>query len=147
MTDAYTTSVRIEATPAEIFPYFTDPELFVRWMGDWAKLDPTAGGVFAVDINGAPIRGEYLVVEPPHRLVFTWGAAGSTVLPAGSTTVEITLRPVGEGEAQETVLELVHRDLPEEELPKHEEGWAHYLPRIVVAASGGDPGPDPWSEP
>ena len=139
--DAYRTSVRIEALPAEVFPYLTDAALVTRWMGDWAELDAVADGRLAIDINGVPIRGRYTVVEPPHRLVFSWGAAGSDVLPAGSTTVEITLRHDGDG----TVLELVHRDLPAEELPKHDTGWGHFLARLVVAAGGGDPGPDPWA--
>lgn len=137
----YTTSVRIEAEPADVFPYLTDPDLIVRWMGDWAELDPTPGGKFVVDINGVPIRGAYLVVEPPHRVVFSWGAAGSDVLGPGSTTVEISLRPDGEG----TLLELAHRDLPADELEKHGVGWGHFLARLTVAGAGGDPGPDPWA--
>jgi hypothetical protein len=24
-------------------------------------------------------------------------------------------------------------------------GWAHYLPRLALAAAGHDPGPDPWA--
>ncbi len=88
-----------------------------------------------------PIRGEYLVVDPPHRVVFSWGAAGSDVLAPGSTTVEIMLRPDGAG----TVLELVHRGLPPEELPRHGIGWGHFLDRLVVAAAGGEPGPDLWA--
>jgi uncharacterized protein YndB with AHSA1/START domain len=139
--DAYTTSVRIDASAAEVFAYLIDPDLMIRWMGDWADLQPKAGGVLAIDINGIPIRGEYLVVEPPHRVVFSWGAAGSDALAPGSTTVEIVLRPDGAG----TVLELVHRDLPPEELAQHGIGWGHFLDRLVVAASGGEPGPDPWS--
>jgi uncharacterized protein YndB with AHSA1/START domain len=139
--DAYTTSVRIDASAAEVFPYLTDPDLMIRWMGDWADLQPNPGGALAIDINGVPIRGEYLVVEPPHRVVFSWGAAGSDVLAPGSTTVEIVLRPDGAG----TVLELVHRDLPPEELAQHGIGWGHFLDRLVVAASGGQPGPDPWA--
>jgi len=142
MSDTYSTSIRIAATPEEVFPYFTDADLFVRWMGDWAKLEPAAGGVFAADINGVPIRGEYVVVEPPHRLVFTWGAAGSEVLPAGSTTVEVTLAAEGD----ETLLELFHRDLPADEVPKHASGWAHYLARIAETAAGSDTCPDPWAE-
>jgi uncharacterized protein YndB with AHSA1/START domain len=112
-------------------------------MGNWADLDPTPGGKFVLDINGVPIRGEYLVVEPPHRVVFTWGAAGNDVLAPGSTTVEIQLRPEGDG----TLLELAHRDLPPEEAPKHDIGWAHFLARLAIAGAGGDPGPDPWAEP
>lgn len=139
--DSYATSVRIQATPAEVFPYLTDGDLLVRWMGDWARLDPQPGGEFTVDINGIPIRGSFVEVDPPHRLVLTWGAAGSEMLPPGSTTVEITLRPDGD----HTVLELVHRDLPPEELERHGIGWGHFLDRLVVAGTGGDPGPDPWA--
>jgi uncharacterized protein YndB with AHSA1/START domain len=139
--DAFTTSLRIAASPVEVFPYLTDARLIVRWMGDWARLDPTPGGEFAIDVNGVPIRGRYAVVEPPHRVVFTWGAAGNETLPPGSTTVEITLRPDGD----ETVVELAHRDLPPDERPKHGIGWGHFLERLGVAASGRDPGPDPWA--
>ncbi len=139
--DAYSTSIRIEASPAEVFPYLTSAELMVRWMGEWAELDPVVGGALAIDVTGVPIRGEYLVIEPPHRLVITWGAAGSDALPPGSTTVEITLHDDGDG----TILELVHRDLPESELPQHGVGWAHFLDRLRVAGAGADPGPDPWA--
>lgn len=141
MSDTFTTSVRIAAPPADVFPYLTDAALVVRWMGDWADLRPEPGGALSLDINGIPIRGEYLVVDPPHRLVFTWGAAGNDVLPPGSTTVEILLRPDGD----DTVVELAHRDLPPEELSQHGIGWGHFLERLVVAAGGGDPGPDPWA--
>jgi uncharacterized protein YndB with AHSA1/START domain len=140
--DTFATTVRIAAPPHEVFPYFTDASLMVQWMGDWAELRPVPGGRFVVDVNGVPIRGRYLVVEPPHRVVFSWGAAGNDTLPAGSTTVEITLRSEGD----ETVVELEHRGLPPEELPRHGIGWGHFLDRLVVAAAGGDPGADPWTQ-
>jgi uncharacterized protein YndB with AHSA1/START domain len=139
--DVFSSSVRIDASPEDVFPYLTDSALMVRWMGDWAELDPQPGGAFVVDITGVPIRGHYTVVEPPHRVVFTWGAAGNDNLPPGSTTVEITLRPDGGS----TVLDLVHRELPPEELPQHEVGWAHFLERLTIAGTGSDPGPDPWA--
>lgn len=137
----YSTSLHIDAEPAIVFPYLTDPTLMIRWMGDWADLDATVGGRFVVDINGIPIRGQYLEIEPPHRLVFSWGAAGNDVLRPGSTTVEITLRATGAG----TLLQLVHRDLPPEEQPRHDVGWSHFLERLQIAGAGGDPGPDPWA--
>jgi uncharacterized protein YndB with AHSA1/START domain len=138
----YRTSVRIDATPVEVFPYLTDPSLLTRWMGDYARLDPSPGGEYTVDINGVPVRGHFLEVSPPERLVFSWGVAGNEAFLPGSTTVEITLTADGSS----TVIELVHRDLPPDELAKHDTGWHHFLERLLIAASGGDPGPDPWAE-
>ena len=137
----YASQVRIGAAPEEVFPYLTDAVLMLRWMGDWAELDPRVGGQFVVDINGVPIRGRYLHVEPPHRVVFSWGSPGSDRVPPESTTVEITLRADGD----DTIVELAHRGLPDEELPQHGVGWGHFLARLQVAAAGGDPGPDPWA--
>jgi hypothetical protein len=28
----------------------------------------------------------------------------------------------------------------------HEMGWTHYRPRLVIAASDGNPGVDPWTQ-
>ena len=140
-TGEYSMAIRIEATPSEVFPYLTDSAMMLRWMGDWAELDPTVGGRFVVDINGVPIRGRYLAIDPPYRVVFSWGTAGDERMPAESTTVEITLRADGDA----TVLDLVHMQLPEDQLPQHGVGWGHFLARLAVAASGGDPGADPWA--
>ena len=137
----YTTELRIDATPEEVFPYLTDAALIIQWMGDWADLEPTVGGRFVVDINGIPIRGRYLSVDPPSRVVFTWGTPGHDRMPPESTTVEIILREDGGG----TLLQLIHRDLPAEDLPQHGIGWGHFLERLTKAASGTDPGPDPWA--
>ena len=128
-------SHRLAVPPDDVFPYLTDPPLVVRWMGTWADLRPEPGGAFVVDVNGVPIRGHDVEVVPPLRVVLTWGAAGNDRLPPGSTTVEITLRPDGDG----TVLELIHRDLPPEELPHHGVGWTHLLARLAIAAAGGTP--------
>jgi hypothetical protein len=42
-----------------------------------------------------------------------------------------------------TILVLTHGSLPDEELPTQRMGWTHYLPRLAVAAAGGEPGEDP----
>ena len=102
----------IEARPETIFPFFTDPDLYSQW-GGVATLDPRPGGIFRSAVNAAHVaRGEFVTVEPPHRVVFTWGweAEGSAV-PPGTSTVEVTLTPEGE----HTTLRLIHRDLPTRE--------------------------------
>jgi hypothetical protein len=62
-------------------------------------------------------------------------------VPPASTEVEVSLTPDGD----ETVLRLTHRRIPEASVAFHSSGWEHYLPRLSVAAGGGEPGPDPWS--
>ena len=132
--------VRIDAGPETVFAFLTDPVKMTRWKGASAELDPRPGGVYKVSgVGGSVVIGEFVSVDPPHRVVFTWGWEGDEDVPPGSSTVEITLTRDGEG----TVLRLVHRDLPEGQGAKHEQGWKHFVPRLVTVAEGGDPGPDP----
>jgi len=117
-----------------------------RWMGMRAELDPTPGGGYRCDvIPGHTAAGEVVELDPPRRLVFTWGWEQSgdeaSPVPPGSSTIEIELTPDGDG----TTLRFVHSDLPSaESTASHAHGWDHYLPRLETAAGGGDPGEDPW---
>ena len=143
--DAVVREVRIAARPETIFPFFTDQAKMVRWKGTMSTLDPRPGGVYRVDVTGRDVaRGEYVEVVPNTRVVFTWGweAEGSPV-PPGSSTVEISLIPDGDG----TIVRLRHLGLPTDQRDPHAEGWDHYLPRLTIAATGQDPGADPWVTP
>jgi uncharacterized protein YndB with AHSA1/START domain len=126
-----TATIRIAATPAEVFPYLVEPFLLVQWIGRWADLNPEPGGVFALDLGEALVRGTYVSVEPPDRVVFTWGIPGDDTLPPGSSTVEILLTADGD----DTVVELTHRDLPSAWRPPHEAGWASYLDSLRQTAT------------
>jgi uncharacterized protein YndB with AHSA1/START domain len=138
--------VQIDASPETVFDFFTDPDKTIQWMGRDAELDPRPGGIYRVDINGRDIaRGEFVELDPPRRIVFTWGweAGGSSVAP-GASTIEVTLIPEGDG----TRVRLVHQGLPSEDSQAaHRHGWEHYMPRLATAAGGGDPGTDPWRTP
>ncbi len=129
-TDTVTASVRIAAAPADVFPYFTDAALLARWLGSEVNANAEPGGVFVVDV-GQKIEGSYVEVEPPHRVVFTWGLPGNDALPPGGSTVEICL--VADG--SETVVDLVHRDLPADLRADHLAGWTALLDRLTAAAS------------
>lgn len=136
----FTTSIEIEAPPDVVFAHLVTPERMVLWMGQHARLRAVPGGEFAVDINGYLIRGEYLEVDPPHRVVVSWGMAGTDDLPPGSSRVEFVLEPSATG----TSLNLTHTKLPDTRAKTHATGWANYLHRLQVAAKGLDPGPDGW---
>lgn len=140
MSDTYRTSIVINATPEQVFDHFVKPELLVRWMGDFARLEAVEGGTFSVDINGVLIRGHFVRVDRPHLIEVAWGEAGNRVMPPGSTRLRVTF----EARGVETRVELEHSGLAPAESVKHAIGWPHFVARLAVSASGGEPGPDPW---
>jgi len=138
--------ITIAARPETVWEFLVDPDKAARWMGKHVTLDPRPGGIYRVEVTHShTARGEFVELDPPHRLVYTWGweagEAGVNPVPPGSTTVEVELVPDGDG----TLVRFTHRDLPgAESAERHGHGWDHYLERFGIAASGGDPGPDPW---
>ena len=140
MSETFRTSIDIAAAPEQVFDHFVKPELLVRWMGDFARLEAVDGGVFSVDINGVLIRGHFVRVDRPRFIEIAWGEAGNDEMPPGSTRLVITFTPRGGG----TLVTLEHHGLRPAEAAKHAIGWPHFLARLVDLAAGGDPGPDPW---
>jgi uncharacterized protein YndB with AHSA1/START domain len=148
--DATTETTAVERTisiAAEtVWEFLVNPEKLRRWMGTDAQLDPRPGGAYRnVVLPGHIARGEFVELDPPHRLVFTWGWERSgdepPAVPAGSSTIEIELTPEENG----TRLHFLHRDLPNADAAaSHAHGWDHYLARLETAAGGGDAGEDPW---
>jgi uncharacterized protein YndB with AHSA1/START domain len=151
-------TVLVPAVPSDVFGFLTDPARYVQWMGSEADLEPVPGGVYRVRMDdGFSAAGRFLAVEPPHLVVFSWGFAddeaasrtkheggepgGAGAMPAGSTRVTVTLLGTEDGG---TLLTLRHENLPSESLREgHDVAWTTYLPRLVLRAAGGDPGPDP----
>ena len=132
--------IMIDATPETIWPFLTDPERHVEWMGTVAEIDPRPGGAYRVLVGGQHQSvGEYLEVVPLEKVVFTfgWDQEGHPI-PPGSTTIEISLHPEGD----KTRVQLVHRGLPDDAVSDHGNGWAHYLGRLAVVATGGSAGTD-----
>jgi uncharacterized protein YndB with AHSA1/START domain len=138
--------LRIAASPETVWELLVDPEKALAWWGTAAHFDPRPGGEFRLDVaSGSAARGTFTEVDPPRRLVYTFGweqgGGGPDVVPPGSSTVAIDLEPTDDG----TLLRLVHRGLPTaDQVGRHAEGWEHYLGRLRTVAEGGDPGPDPW---
>jgi uncharacterized protein YndB with AHSA1/START domain len=142
MSESYSQHIDIDASPDRVFDCFLDPQLLVQWMGDFARLEAKAGGIFSVDINGVLIRGHYVVIERPHKIEIAWGEAGNSAMPPSATRLVVTLEARGEG----TRLLLEHSGFTLEEAQKHAMGWPHFLGRLQVFAAGKDPGKDPWAE-
>jgi uncharacterized protein YndB with AHSA1/START domain len=138
--------VAIAASPETVWEFLVNEDKVALWMGESITLDARPGGAYRhMVVPGHVAVGEYVELEPPHRLVYTWGwepgEDGPNPVPPGSSTVEIELVPEGDG----TLLRFTHRDLPSAEAAEsHAHGWDHYLERLAIAARGGDPGADPW---
>lgn len=138
-TDPIVHEVQIDARPETVFEFFTDPEKLTRWLAVEATLDPRPGGACHQTHLGAGegrdagpyyMRGEFVEVAPPRRVVFTWGFVNPEVgVPPGSSTVEVTLEERDGG----TLVRLVHRGLPRDERGGHDSGWETMLARLVRA--------------
>ena len=136
--------VQIDARPEIVFQYFLDPERIAKWSGPVIALDPRPGGEIKIALSGVYSgSGQVVEVDPPRRLVYTWGwDEPGHPIPSGSTRVEIDLTPAGKG----TQVRLRHLGLPLDAVDDHTKGWTFYLDRLAIVAIGGDPGPDPTAE-
>ena len=134
----------VKARPSTVYEYFTDPAKWLSWQGVEATIEPWPGGVFRMNVTGdGYASGQFVTLDPPHRVVFTWGwEAADRGMPPGSSTVEVDLVAADDGAA--TLVALRHTGLPLPAVEPHRHGWGHYLGRLGVAAAGADPGPDPF---
>jgi uncharacterized protein YndB with AHSA1/START domain len=144
--DAIVKDIWIAASPETVFEFFTRADKITRWLAMEATVDPRPGGLIRqthVPDAGDPnhrgeyhMRGEFLEVSPPSRVVFTWGFENPDVeLPPGSTTVEVTLEPEGAG----TRLTLRHHGLTGRARADTEGGWPEVLRRLAAAVTASTP--------
>src|SRR5918994_278422 len=107
--------VTFGAPPGEVFRVFPRPGPLRPLDGRGRRARPEPGGRLRVGYpNGQVAGGRVVAVEPDRRIVFTWGCEGDgQAVPAGSSTVEITLEPVAGG----TEVRLRHSGLPAGEPP------------------------------
>jgi uncharacterized protein YndB with AHSA1/START domain len=130
----------LPATRDEVFAAWTDAESLRQWMcaGDAtearATLDVRVGGTFRIDmIAGSAVyehTGEYLEVDPPRRLVFTWVSRGTN---HRRTVVTVELHEDGD----ETELVLTHEGLPSAEAArKHHAGWSSIVEKLAAELGG-----------
>jgi uncharacterized protein YndB with AHSA1/START domain len=98
--------IEIDAPPARVFHSLTDPTELAAWWGsddmyrthDW-RIDLREGGSWsvgtrAVDGTEMTVEGEYIEIDPPRRLVYTWRASWDDF---AETTIRIDLQPTPTG--------------------------------------------------
>ena len=110
-----------------------DPKSLAQWMqpGDVAhttvEIDPRVGGKFRIVMahgrGDADHWGEYVIIDPPSRLSFTWISANTDLQPS-VVTIELHERENG------TDLTLTHRRLPAGKVEAHRKGWADIVRKL-----------------
>jgi uncharacterized protein YndB with AHSA1/START domain len=119
----------LPAAPEAVFAAWTDPEVLHDWMSPSghaeANVDVREGGRFSIAMVGEGERiehtGEYLVVDAPRRLSFTWTSSY-----APNSVVTVTFAPHDDG----TLVRLTHERMPADRAPSHEGGWGTMLERL-----------------
>jgi uncharacterized protein YndB with AHSA1/START domain len=125
---------RTLAVPRErVFAAWLEPETLVRFMkpGDvtsaTAEVDARVGGKFRIVMEhgrgSAEHWGEYLAIDPPSLLSFTWTSA-STDLEPTVVTIELFDRDGA------TELVLTHRRLPDRTAGAHRNGWTEIVRKL-----------------
>jgi len=95
-------------------------------------------------VPGQWCEGEYVELDPPHRLVLTWGWTDPIMeLPPGGSVVEVTLTEVAAG----TRLRLTHTGLPGAARPLHDDGWTRFLARLAAVTANREPADYPAGNP
>lgn len=131
------TSLQIRRTFAtsihHLFDCFTDPALLCRWWGPAgtrcpvAEVDLTVGGGYRLEILSdsgvmSAVNGEYLTIDRPDRLVFTWYWDAA---PEEISRVTLNFRAIAENESE---LHLSHEYFPDSDRATlHGSGWASSL--------------------
>ncbi len=128
---------RLNATPAEVYAAWTDPEKIARWFAppsvkagtEQASIDARVGGRYRLSFtmqNGeySEVGGIYRELVPNERLVFSW-AWHST--PERESMVTVSLKPDGNG----TLLTLQHEQFFDQAArDAHERGWSGMLANL-----------------
>jgi len=123
---------RLPAPVAEVFGWWTQPDLIAQWMTPVGKVrasvDLRVGGSLRVVMEGDGMviehTGEFVEVTVPRRLVFTWSSPYTGPHPS---LVTVDFEPDG---PDWTWVALVHSELPDAAAESHRGGWGSMLDRL-----------------
>jgi uncharacterized protein YndB with AHSA1/START domain len=113
----------IPAPADEVFDAWLDPKIPGNPWNAAEKfvLDPKLDGLFYWTLKGTSHYGRFTEVERPSRIQHTWVSPNTL---GEESTVTVTFKKHGEN----TLMTLVHSDLPDHELARgHEKGWNYFL--------------------
>src|SRR5262249_3202136 len=122
----------IAAPPETVYDEWLDAEALREWMGPRparatrVELDPRVGGRLRIDIEDSGDRvvvtGQYLELDRPHRLAFTWRS--SAWGEERDSVVTVTFQATSGGR---TLMTIHHVRLPDRVRPGYQPGWARIV--------------------
>jgi uncharacterized protein YndB with AHSA1/START domain len=125
-------TLTIRARPATVFAYFTDSGRWAAWWGEGSTIEPRPGGEVRIRYpNGIEAGGRVLAIEPPERIVFSFGYASGEPMPLGASRVTIELAAVDAG----TRLALRHELADATLRDQHVQGWRYQLALFANAVA------------
>jgi len=144
--------LRLERTFAapreEVFRAWTQPEVLRRWWAaapDWegtrAEVDVRVGGRYRLSMRDPQsgdehtVGGEYVEIDPPARLVYTWTwEGGDADSPSAGSMVTVEFLEDGE----RTTVVLTHDGIADERSrDQHAQGWTGCLDNLGTRVFGG----------
>jgi len=133
---------RLAVPPPRVFAAFADPSVVSRWLTPSPEVRLTVLGFefrvggsyrFAYHIPGGGdmfVNGEYRVIEPPSRIVFSWNIEPPDEHAGIRSEVTVTLTPSGSG----TALHIRHEQLTRPgAAERHAEGWRGAIDQLAAA--------------
>ena len=127
----------LPATPEVVYARWVDAAALAEFIAPspgtaQVAIDPRIGGHLRIVMTfpdfRTEIEGEYLVVEPPHRLSFTWRS-----LTGGyASVVTVTFEQHGVGE---TLMTIVHSHLPSTVVDDYLGGWVRIQDKLADVLS------------
>lgn len=130
---------RLPAPPDVVYDEWTDPAKLAEWMCPRparclnVEADPRIGGRIGFDIEEAGrtfrVSGNYLTLDRPRRLAFTWSCS-TWPDPTIQSVVTVTIEPEG---TRASIMTIEHELLPPALVQQHAHGWAAIAGQLRAA--------------
>jgi uncharacterized protein YndB with AHSA1/START domain len=132
------------APPDVVFDEWLDVEALADWMCPRPSrcvaitVEPHVGGRvrFDVDTSGSLvlITGQFLEIDRPRTLRFTWSHSGWAD-PTATSIVTVEFEPLGD---DQTLMSIEHALVPPAEFESHNRGWAVTADQLAALLPRGD---------
>lgn len=137
---------RFDASPERVFDAWIDPGLTRQWLftdasneASTVEIDPRGGGVWTITARREGVdytaSGEYLEIDRPHRLVFTFAMLQFS---PNSDTITVEIAPDAAGsiltftQAGVDIADEL-RQVPAGEMGGSEQGWGQMFNGLAAA--------------